>query len=43
VLVEPEELDPSTSTVGPLVLVPSQAIVGRAWAQLYPIMDRHLL
>jgi hypothetical protein len=43
VLVEPEELDAATTTVGPLVLVPSQAIVGRAWAQLYPMLDRHLL
>jgi hypothetical protein len=43
VLVEPEQADTSTSTTGPLVLVRSDEIVGRAWAQLYPMWDRHLL
>ncbi len=43
VLVEPEVPETSTSAIGPLVLVRSEAIVGRAWAQLYPIWDRHLL
>jgi len=43
VLVEPEETEASTSAIGPLVLVPSDAIVGRAWARLYPMWDRHLL
>jgi len=43
VLVEPEIPDVSTSAIGPLVLVRADAIVGRAWAQLYPIWDRRLL
>ncbi len=43
VLVEPEETEASPSAIGPLVLVPSDAIVGRAWARLYPMWDRHLL
>ena len=42
-LVEPEEPESSTSAIGPLVLVPSDAIVGRAWARVYPMWDRHLL
>jgi len=42
-LVEPELHDASTSAIGPLVLVRSDAIVGRAWARLYPMWDRHLL
>jgi hypothetical protein len=43
VLVEPETPETSTSTIAPLVLLDSDAIVGRAWAQLYPIRDRRLL
>jgi hypothetical protein len=43
VLVEPEEPEKSMSAIGPLVLVPADAIVGRAWARLYPMWDRHLL
>jgi len=43
VLVEPEVPEVSTSTIGPLVLVHSDAIVGRAWARIYPMWDRHLL
>jgi hypothetical protein len=43
VLVEPEEPERSAEAIGPLVLVPSDAIVGRAWARLYPMWDRRLL
>jgi hypothetical protein len=43
VLVEPEDMGVSSPQAGSLVLVPSEAIVGRAWAQLYPVWDRHLL
>ncbi|MGO9470307.1 MAG: hypothetical protein ACLQIB_35560 [Isosphaeraceae bacterium] len=43
ILVEPEVPDASQSVIGPLVLVRSTAILGRAWAQLYPMRDRHLL
>jgi hypothetical protein len=43
VLVEPEDMGGSTPPTGPLVLVPSQAIIGRAWAQLYPVWERRLL
>jgi hypothetical protein len=42
-LVEPAEAEESTSAIGPMVLVPSDAIVGRAWARLYPMWDRRLL
>ncbi len=43
VLVEPEIPDASQLAISPLVLVRCDAIVGRAWAQLYPMRDRHLL
>ena len=29
--------------LGPLVLVPPDRIIGRAWAHFYPVWDRHLL
>ena len=29
--------------IGPLVLVSPDRIIGRAWAQFYPVWDRHLL
>jgi hypothetical protein len=43
VLVEPDVGESATWAIGPLVLVHSDAIVGRAWAQLYPMWERHLL
>ena len=29
--------------IGPIVLVSPDRIIGRAWAQFYPVWDRHLL
>ena len=43
VLVEPEEDDGSPATTGSLVLVAQDQIIGRAWAQYYPVWDRRLL
>lgn len=43
VLVEPDDEGPSTPSFGPVVLVPPDAIIGRAWAHFYPVWDRHLL
>jgi hypothetical protein len=43
VLVEPEEEDGSPPMSGSLVLVSQDQIVGRAWAQYYPVWDRRLL
>jgi hypothetical protein len=43
VLVEPEDDGVSTPPVGPLVLVSPDRIIGRAWAQFYPVWDRRLL
>ncbi len=43
VLVEPRDEGDSPTRVGPCVLVSADRIVGRAWAQFYPIWDRHLL
>ncbi len=43
VLVEPEEDDASPPTTGSLVLVAQEQIIGRAWAQYYPVWDRRLL
>jgi hypothetical protein len=43
ILVEPEDDGVSTPLLGPLVLVTSDRIIGRAWAQYYPVWDRHLL
>ncbi len=42
VLVEPEE-EGATHATGPLVLVAQDQIIGRAWAQYYPVWDRRLL
>jgi hypothetical protein len=42
-LVEPEDDGVSTPLLAPLVLVTSDRIIGRAWAQYYPVWDRHLL
>jgi hypothetical protein len=43
VLVEPEEEDGAPPRTGSLVLVSHNQIVGRAWAQYYPVWDRRLL
>ena len=43
VLVEPDDEGASTPSFGPFVLVPPDAIIGRAWAHFYPVWDRHLL
>jgi hypothetical protein len=43
VLVEPEEEDGTPATTGSLVLVTRDQIIGRAWAQYYPVWDRRLL
>ena len=43
VLVEPEEDGGSPATTGSLVLVAQDQIIGRAWAQYYPVWDRRLL
>jgi hypothetical protein len=43
ILVEPDEEGPSPHKMGPLVLVPPDRIIGRAWAHFYPVWDRHLL
>jgi Signal peptidase, peptidase S26 len=43
VLVEPDDEGASTPSLGPLVLVPPDGIIGRAWAHFYPVWDRHLL
>jgi hypothetical protein len=43
VLVEPEEEDGAPPLTASLVLVSQDQIVGRAWAQYYPVWDRRLL
>jgi hypothetical protein len=43
VLVEPEEESGAPPSTGSLVLVPQDQIIGRAWAQYYPVWDRRLL
>jgi hypothetical protein len=43
VLVEPEEDGAAAPPTGSLVLVPQDQIIGRAWAQYYPVWDRRLL
>ena len=43
VLVEPEDDGDSPATTGSLVLVSQDQIIGRAWAQYYPVWDRRLL
>jgi hypothetical protein len=43
VLVEPRDEGDSPARVGPCVLVSAERIVGRAWAQFYPVWNRHLL
>ena len=43
ILVEPHDDGGSTLPVGPIVLVSPDRIIGRAWAQYYPVRDRRLL
>jgi hypothetical protein len=43
VLVEPRDDGVSTVPIGSVVLVSPECIVGRAWAQYYPVWDRRLL
>jgi hypothetical protein len=43
ILVEPRDDGASTLPIGPIVLVSPDRIIGRAWAQFYPVWDRHLL
>jgi hypothetical protein len=43
VLVEAEDDGASPPAVSPLLLVAQDTIVGRAWAQFYPVWDRRLL
>ena len=43
VLVEPDEDGAAAPVSGPLVLVPPDRIIGRAWAHFYPVWSRHLL
>lgn len=43
ILVEPEDDGNSPATTGSLLLVSQEQIVGRAWAQYYPVWDRRLL
>jgi hypothetical protein len=43
VLVEPDDDGGAAPSFGPVVLVPPDAIIGRAWAHFYPVWDRHLL
>ncbi len=43
ILVEPEDDGQAPTASGPLLLVSQEQIVGRAWAQYYPVWDRRLL
>jgi hypothetical protein len=43
VLVEPDDERSSPEATSPLVLVSQEEVVGRAWAQYYPVWDRRLL
>jgi hypothetical protein len=43
VLVEPEGDGTSPPATAPLLLVAHDQIIGRAWAQFYPVWDRRLL
>ncbi len=43
ILVEPRDDGVSDLAIGPVVLVPPERIIGRAWAQYYPVWDRRLL
>lgn len=43
ILVEPRDDGVSTVSIGPVVLVSPDRIIGRAWAQFYPVWDRRIL
>ena len=43
ILVEPADEGATTPSLGPLVLVSPDRIIGRAWAHFYPVWDRRLL
>jgi hypothetical protein len=43
ILVEPQDDGVSSPPLGPVVLVSRDRIIGRAWAQFYPIWERRLL
>jgi hypothetical protein len=43
ILVQPQADGASTHRAGPLVLVSQDRVIGRAWAQYYPVWDRRLL
>jgi hypothetical protein len=43
ILVEPRDDGVSTVCIGPIVLVSPDRIIGRAWAQFYPVWDRRIL
>jgi hypothetical protein len=43
ILVEPQDDGVSAPRHAPLMLVSSNQVMGRAWAQFYPVWDRHLL
>lgn len=43
ILVEPRDDGVSDLAIGPVVLVPPERIIGRAWVQYYPVWDRRLL
>jgi hypothetical protein len=43
ILVEPRDDGVSNVALGPVVLIPPERIIGRAWAQFYPVWDRRLL
>lgn len=43
VLVEPRDDGLSAVPIGPVVLVSPDRIIGRAWAQFYPVWDRRIL
>jgi hypothetical protein len=43
VLVEPQDDGVTSPPLGPVVLVSRDQIIGRAWAQFYPIWERRLL
>jgi Signal peptidase, peptidase S26 len=43
VLVEPEDDGASPPATAPLLLVTNDRIIGRAWAQFYPVWERRLL
>jgi hypothetical protein len=43
ILVEPRDDGVSNGAIGPVLLIASERVIGRAWAQFYPVWERHLL